>query len=48
MNRYTYYQNTGWTKPYPGDSKIYAPNDVPGAFIPFGRLVRRGVDAPSR
>ncbi|HET9170909.1 MAG TPA: bifunctional YncE family protein/alkaline phosphatase family protein [Actinospica sp.] len=34
MNRYTYYQTTGWTKPYPGDKKIYAPNDVPGAFIP--------------
>ena len=34
MNRYTYYQTTGWTKAYPGDKKIYAPNDVPGAFIP--------------
>jgi YVTN family beta-propeller protein len=34
MNRYTYYLNTGWTKPYPGDSKILAPNDVPGAFLP--------------
>ncbi|MBS2550742.1 phosphoesterase [Catenulispora sp. NL8] len=34
MNRYTYYQTTGWTKPYPGDSKIFAPNDVPGAFLP--------------
>ncbi|HTJ66083.1 MAG TPA: alkaline phosphatase family protein [Actinospica sp.] len=34
MNRYTYYQTTGWTKAYPGDPKIYAPNDVPGAFIP--------------
>jgi YVTN family beta-propeller protein len=34
MNRYTYYQTTGWTKPYPGDKKIYAPNDVPGAFLP--------------
>ena len=34
MNRYTYYQSTAWAKPYPGDSKIYAPNEVPGAFIP--------------
>jgi len=34
MNRYTYYQTTGWTKPYPGDGKIFAPNQVPGAFIP--------------
>jgi YVTN family beta-propeller protein len=34
MNRFTWYQTSGWTKPYPGDSKIYAPNDVPGAYIP--------------
>jgi hypothetical protein len=34
MNRYTWYATTGWTKPYPGDSRIYAPNQVPGAFIP--------------
>jgi hypothetical protein len=34
MNRYTWYQTTGWTKPYPGDSKIYAPNQVPGAAFP--------------
>jgi YVTN family beta-propeller protein len=34
MNRYTWYATTGWTKPYPGDSKIYAPNQVPGAYIP--------------
>src|SRR5581483_7865265 len=34
MNRYVYYQTTGWAKPYPGDKKIYAPNEVPGAFIP--------------
>jgi hypothetical protein len=34
MNRYTYYQTTGWTKPYPGDSKIFAPDEVPGAFMP--------------
>ncbi|HEY9290379.1 MAG TPA: alkaline phosphatase family protein [Microlunatus sp.] len=34
MNRYTWYQTHGWTKPYPGDSKIYAPADVPGADIP--------------
>ncbi|MEY9856434.1 YVTN family beta-propeller protein [Catenulispora sp. GAS73] len=34
MNRYTFYQTTGWTKAYPGDSKILAPNDVPGAFLP--------------
>ncbi|MGW1028472.1 alkaline phosphatase family protein [Streptomyces sp. NPDC002577] len=34
MNRYTWYETHNWTKPYPGDSKVYAPNDVPGAYIP--------------
>ncbi|WP_328323082.1 MULTISPECIES: bifunctional YncE family protein/alkaline phosphatase family protein [unclassified Streptomyces] len=34
MNRYTWYQTHNWNKAYPGDSKIYAPNDVPGAYIP--------------
>jgi YVTN family beta-propeller protein len=34
MNRYVWYQTHGWTKPYPGDSKIYAPNQVPGATLP--------------
>jgi YVTN family beta-propeller protein len=34
MNRYTWYQTHGWKKPYPGDTKIYAPADVPGAAIP--------------
>ncbi|MCX5384679.1 alkaline phosphatase family protein [Streptomyces sp. NBC_00083] len=34
MNRYTWYQTHDWTKPYPGDSKIYAPNAVPGAYLP--------------
>jgi hypothetical protein len=34
MNRYVWYQTSGWTKPYPGDSKIYAPNAVPGAYLP--------------
>lgn len=34
MNRYTWYQTHNWTKPYPGDSKVYAPNDVPGAYLP--------------
>ncbi|MBW8821318.1 MAG: bifunctional YncE family protein/alkaline phosphatase family protein, partial [Streptomyces sp.] len=28
MNRYTWYQTHAWTKPYPGDSKVFAPNDV--------------------
>jgi YVTN family beta-propeller protein len=34
MNRYTWYQAHGWKVPYPGDSKIYAPNQVPGAQLP--------------
>ncbi|MBA8794770.1 YVTN family beta-propeller protein [Friedmanniella endophytica] len=34
FNRYTWYQTHQWKKPYPGDSKIYAPDDVPGANIP--------------
>jgi len=34
LNRYTWYQTHGWKKPYPGDSTIYAPADVPGAAIP--------------
>jgi hypothetical protein len=34
MNRYTWYRAHGWKVPYPGDSKIYAPPQVPGGFIP--------------
>jgi YVTN family beta-propeller protein len=34
MNRYVWYATHGWRTPYPGDSKIYAPNQVPGAYIP--------------
>ncbi|WP_028808226.1 bifunctional YncE family protein/alkaline phosphatase family protein [Streptomyces canus] len=34
MNRYTWYQTHDWTKPYPGDKKVYTPNAVPGAYLP--------------
>jgi YVTN family beta-propeller protein len=34
MNRYTWYQAHAWKVPYPGDSTIYAPAKVPGAYIP--------------
>jgi hypothetical protein len=34
MNRYTWYQAHDWKVPYPGDSKIYAPAQVPGAYLP--------------
>jgi hypothetical protein len=36
MNRYTWYQAHDWKVPYPGDSKIYAPAQVPGGYIPSG------------
>ena len=34
MNRYTWYRAHGWKVPYPGDSRIFAPAQVPGAYIP--------------
>jgi hypothetical protein len=34
MNRFTWYEAHGWKVPYPGDSKIYAPSNVPGGYIP--------------
>ncbi|MEU0949808.1 bifunctional YncE family protein/alkaline phosphatase family protein [Streptomyces canus] len=34
MNRYTWYQTHDWTRPYPGDKKVYTPAEVPGAYLP--------------
>ncbi len=34
MDHFTWYQTHGWSKPYPGETKIYAPDQVPGAYIP--------------
>jgi YVTN family beta-propeller protein len=34
MNHLTWYETHGWTTPYPGESKVYAPNQVPGAYLP--------------
>jgi hypothetical protein len=34
MNRYTWYLTHSWDLPYPGDPKIYLPEEVPGANIP--------------
>lgn len=34
MNRYTWYQTHEWKVPYPGDTKVYAPAQVPGGAIP--------------
>ena len=34
MNRYTWYQAHNWKTPYPGDSKVFVPKQVPGGYIP--------------
>ncbi|NUP42408.1 MAG: phosphoesterase [Streptomyces sp.] len=34
MNHLTWYQSHDWKKPYPGESRIYDPSDVPGAYLP--------------
>ncbi|WP_323096663.1 alkaline phosphatase family protein [Intrasporangium sp. YIM S08009] len=34
MNRFTWYQAHGWKTPYPGDSSVLAPSQVPGADLP--------------
>ena len=34
MNHLTWYETHNWKQAYPGETKIYAPNDVPGAYIP--------------
>ncbi|MFF9087400.1 alkaline phosphatase family protein [Streptomyces sp. NPDC014991] len=34
MNHLTWYQTHNWTRPYPGESEIHSPSDVPGAYLP--------------
>jgi YVTN family beta-propeller protein len=34
MNHFTWYQTHDWAKPYPGEDKIFAPENVPGAYLP--------------
>ena len=34
MNRYVWYATHQFTTPYPGDSKVFAPDQVPGAYLP--------------
>ncbi len=34
MDHFTWYQTHGWTQPYPGENKIYPPDQVPGAYLP--------------
>ncbi|VVJ19482.1 Uncharacterised protein [Amycolatopsis camponoti] len=34
MNHFTWYQTHGWQQPYPGENQVFAPDQVPGAYIP--------------
>jgi hypothetical protein len=34
MNRLTWYETHQFSMPYPGDKKVYAPDGVPGAYLP--------------
>jgi YVTN family beta-propeller protein len=34
MNHLTWYQVHNWSTPYPGESKILTPDEVPGRFLP--------------
>jgi YVTN family beta-propeller protein len=34
MNHLTWYETHGWSTAYPGEHKIYPPNQVPGAYLP--------------
>jgi YVTN family beta-propeller protein len=34
MNHFTWYQTHGWQLPYPGENQVYAPEQVPGAYLP--------------
>jgi YVTN family beta-propeller protein len=34
LNRLDWYQATGWTRPYPGDSAVLGPDGVPGREVP--------------
>jgi YVTN family beta-propeller protein len=34
MNHFTWYQTHGWQSPYPGERQVFAPDQVPGAYLP--------------
>jgi len=34
MNHFTWYQTHGWQVPYPGENQVFAPAQVPGAYLP--------------
>jgi YVTN family beta-propeller protein len=36
LDRYDWYTSTGWSKPYAGDQKVLAPDQVPGRNVPTG------------
>lgn len=38
MNRIAWYESTGWRRPYPGDSRILGPEEVPGKDKPAQEL----------
>ena len=38
LNRLDWYSAHGWKVPYPGDKRILAPSEVPGANLPAGYL----------
>jgi hypothetical protein len=38
LNRLDWYTATGWTRAYPGDSTILAPDQVPGRNLPAAYL----------
>jgi hypothetical protein len=38
LNRLDWYAATGWTRPYPGDGSVLAPNRVPGRNRPAAEL----------
>lgn len=38
LNRYDWYTSTNWSKPFPGDKQILAPDQVPGRNLPSDLL----------
>jgi hypothetical protein len=38
LNRLDWYNAHGWSVPYPGDTKILTPSQVPGANLPADYL----------
>ena len=34
MNRYTWYETHNFSTPYPGDTRVYLPSEVPGGYVP--------------